>query len=108
MNDHYSDHFVGKLYMPREDKVQTFTGEEIKRGNKEAAAYNYGKDIKFSYSDLKIVPQSDHQAAVSYQITHQSDGKLVNALSLEVWKKEHDGEWRMIRWYEEKSAGKQV
>ncbi|WP_026570675.1 hypothetical protein [Sediminibacillus terrae] len=108
MNDNYSNHFTGKLYMPAIGEVRTFTGEEIKEGNKEAASYYKGKKITFIYSGLQIVPQSDKQAAVSYHITHKSDGKLVNALSLEVWEKEKDGEWRMIRWYEEKGIGRPI
>ncbi|SDL84909.1 hypothetical protein [Sediminibacillus halophilus] len=47
MNDNYSDHFIGRLYMPAEDKVLTFTGEEIKQGNQQAADYYHGKELKF-------------------------------------------------------------
>ncbi|QTM99084.1 hypothetical protein ERJ70_07085 [Sediminibacillus dalangtanensis] len=75
MNDNYSDHFIGRLYMPAKDKVVTFTGEKIKQGNKQAADYYQGKELKFVYSGLKIIPQSDKQAAVSYYITHQAEGK---------------------------------
>lgn len=102
MNDLYSDDFKGWLYIPSKDKVELYNAEQIKQGNKEAAKSYQGKEIKFIYSGLKIIPQSDVQAAVSYEIIHQYKEKIVRALSLEVWRKELDGNWRMIRWYEEK------
>ncbi|MFD2129790.1 DUF4440 domain-containing protein [Pseudogracilibacillus auburnensis] len=102
MNDLYSDDFKGWLYIPSKSKVELYNAEQIKQGNKEAAKSYQGKEIKFIYSGLKIIPQSDVQAAVSYEIIHQYKEKIVRALSLEVWRKELDGNWRMIRWYEEK------
>ncbi|MBO1005800.1 DUF4440 domain-containing protein [Pseudogracilibacillus auburnensis] len=102
MNDLYSDDFKGWLYIPSKNKVELYNAEQIKQGNKEAAKSYQGKEIKFIYSGLKIIPQSDVQAAVSYEIIHQYKEKIVRALSLEVWRKELDGNWRMIRWYEEK------
>ncbi|MGP4106780.1 hypothetical protein [Virgibacillus sp. L01] len=102
MNKYYSKEFQGYLYMPDKDQVKLFNAEQIKEGNKGAALHYKGKHIKFIYSALNIVPQSETQAAVSYEITHQNQEKTVRALSLEVWRKESDGEWRMLRWYEEK------
>ncbi|UOQ92663.1 hypothetical protein MUO14_19920 [Halobacillus shinanisalinarum] len=104
MNGYYSGEFQGYLYMPDKDQVEFFNAEQIKEGNKGAATHYKGKNIKFLYSGLHIIPQSETQAAVSYEITHQHKEKIVRALSLEVWRKESDGEWRMLRWYEEKSS----
>jgi ketosteroid isomerase-like protein len=102
MNEMYSEDFQGWFYMPREDKVQFFNSEQIKQGNQGASEYYKDKKIKFIYSGLKIIPQSEKQAAVSYEITHLNNKSIVRALSLEVWRKEADGKWRIIRWYEEK------
>lgn len=102
MNSYYSDDFQGWLYMPSKGQVEFFNAKEIKQGNQEAAAYYKGKKIKFIYSGLKIIPQSDDQAAVSYEIMHRHDKATVKAFSLEAWRKESDGKWRMVRWYEEK------
>lgn len=104
MNDCYSEKFQGWLYMPKEDEVQFFNVEQIRQGNKAAAAYYKGKSVKFNYSGLHIIPQSEKQAAVSYEITYQHNEKIVSAISMEVWRKEPDEKWRMIRWYEEKGS----
>ncbi|WP_079526253.1 DUF4440 domain-containing protein [Halobacillus hunanensis] len=104
MNEYYSKEFQGYLYMPDQDQVELFNFEQIKEGNESAAAHYKGKDIRFIYSGLTILPQSDTQAAVSYEITHKYKEKMVQALSLEVWRKESDGKWRMLRWYEEKGS----
>ncbi|MGE8205605.1 DUF4440 domain-containing protein [Heyndrickxia sp. NPDC080065] len=102
MNALYSDEFQGWLYMPISGELEFYNAEQIRKGNQEAAEYYKNKNIKFIYSGLMIVPQTENQAAVSYEITHQNGDKMVRALSLEVWKKESDGKWRIIRWYEEK------
>ncbi|KGP73387.1 hypothetical protein [Pontibacillus yanchengensis] len=73
INEYYSKDFQGYLYMPDEDQVELFNASQIKEGNQNAASHYEGKDIRFVYSGLTIIPQSDSQ-------------------------------WRMIRWYEEKSA----
>lgn len=54
-----------------------------------------------------IMPQANEQAAVSYEILFIEQDIQVKAVSLEVWKKEFDGVWRMIRWYEEKGPASQ-
>lgn len=106
MNDNYSDDFQGWLYMPWNEEVEFFNAEEIKQGNQEAAAYYKGKKLKFGYSSLKVIPQSNDQAAVSYEIKHQQDEEeIVRAISLEAWRKDLEGKWRMVRWYEEKGQG---
>ncbi|MGE6256689.1 DUF4440 domain-containing protein [Heyndrickxia sporothermodurans] len=102
MNALYSDEFQGWLYIPSTGKLELYDANQIREGNKEAAEYYKGKRIQFVYSGLTIIPQSEEQAAVSYEVTFQQDNKIVRGLSLEVWKKEIDGIWRMIRWYEEK------
>lgn len=102
MNALYSNEFQGWLFTPSTGKVERYNAEQIRDGNKGAAQYYLNKDIKFTNSGLTIVPQTENQAAVSYEITHINEKKIVRALSLEVWKKEWDGQWRMIRWYEEK------
>lgn len=101
MNTLYSDEFQGILYMPSTGKMEMYNAEQIKKGNEDAAHYYKGKNIKFIFSGLKILPQSEDQAAVSYEVTHLNDTKIIRAISLEVWKRV-DGKWRMIRWYEEK------
>jgi len=102
MNELYSDEFQGVLYMPKSGKIEEYDAHQIRDGNKMAASYYKDKNIKFTYSGIMIIPQADNQAAVSYSITHQNESNLVKALSLEVWKKESDGIWRLLRWYEEK------
>ncbi|ASK63898.1 hypothetical protein CFK37_17900 [Virgibacillus phasianinus] len=104
MNSFYSDDFQGLLYMPWVGELERYDVEGIKEGNRLAAEYYKDKDIQFIYTGLKIVPQSANEAAVSYEVIHQNKEQhiLVRALSLEVWRKEMDGNWRMIRWYEEK------
>ncbi|WP_172372701.1 DUF4440 domain-containing protein [Sporosarcina jiandibaonis] len=102
MNALYSKDFQGWLFMPSTGKVELYNAEQIREGNKGAAQYYRNKDIKFTHSGLTIVPQMENQVAVSYEITHENENKIVRALSLEVWKKESDGQLRMIRWYEEK------
>ncbi|WP_047984386.1 DUF4440 domain-containing protein [Ornithinibacillus californiensis] len=104
MNRLYSDDFQGWMYMPWVDELEHCNAESIREGNKHAAEYYKGKDIQFIFSGLKIVPQSENQAAVSYEVIHQNkeNAVLVRGLTLEVWRKEADGNWRIIRWYEEK------
>lgn len=104
MNSLYSDDFQGWLYMPRVDALEQYDAHGIKEGNRQAADYYKGKNIQFVYSGLSIIPQSHSEAAASFEITfHDKDNAvIVRALALEVWRKENDGEWRLIRWYEEK------
>src|SRR5690625_2427143 len=87
MNEYYAEDFQGWLYMPGDDNVHFFNASQIKQGNENAAAYYKGEDIKFNYAGLQIIQQSENQAAVSYKITHQHKDKIVQALSLEVWRK---------------------
>ncbi|MFF3924388.1 nuclear transport factor 2 family protein [Paenibacillus lactis] len=101
MNALYADDFQGMLYMPSSGKIETYNAKQIRKGNEDAANYYKGKSFKFIFSGLKIVSQSEDQAAVSYEVTHLSDNRIIRAISLEVWKK-INGSWKMIRWYEEK------
>lgn len=103
LNSLISEDFQGWLYMPWTGKVEHYDAEKIRDGNKHAANYYEGKDINFTYTGLSVVPQSEVQAAVSYEVLFQHEKQLVRALVLEVWRKE-DGEWRIIRWYEEKGG----
>ncbi|WP_042147803.1 hypothetical protein [Paucisalibacillus sp. EB02] len=104
MNSLYSDEFQGWLYMPWSDELEHYNDKDIREGNRLAAEYYKGKDIQFIFTGLKIVPQSDDQVAVSYEVIHlnKESVALVRGLTLEVWRKEEDGKWRIIRWYEEK------
>lgn len=102
MNTMYADDFQGMLYIPHMGEVEHYNAEQIRAGNKEAAEFYKGKNIKFIYSGLAIVPQTETQAAVSYEVIFKQEDKMMKGLSLEVWRKELDGKWRMIRWYEEK------
>lgn len=104
MNRMYSDDFQGWLYMPRVGELERYDAVRIREGNQQAAEYYNGRNIQFVYSGLTVMPQSCNEAAASFEITfHDKDnGAIVRALALEVWRKENDGEWRLIRWYEEK------
>lgn len=104
MNSLYSDDFQGWLYMPWVGELEHYDAESIKEGNRLAAEYYKGKDIQFIFTGIKIVPQSENEAAVSYEVVHQNKEQLtmVRALALEVWRKETDGNWRVFRWHEEK------
>lgn len=52
---------------------------------------------------IKVIPQSNDQVAASNEIKlQQDDEETVRAISLEAWRKESDGKWRMVRWYGEK------
>ncbi|GAK01117.1 hypothetical protein [Geomicrobium sp. JCM 19055] len=93
--------------MPKAGDVEQMNYEAITKGNSDAANFYKGKDIQFEYSALTIMPQASEQAAVSYEILFKEQDMQVKALSLEVWKKECDGVWRMIRWYEEKGPASQ-
>ncbi|EZH64868.1 hypothetical protein DH09_20360 [Bacillaceae bacterium JMAK1] len=104
LNTYYSKNFIGYLYMPKNDIVEQMNYEAITTGNCNAANFYKGKDIQFKYSGLTIIPQASEQVAVSYEILFKEQDIQVKALSLEVWKKEYDGIWRMIRWYEEKGS----
>lgn len=104
MNDYYSSDFTGWMYMPRDGKVVFFNGDEIKEGNQEAAKHYEGKKIRFNFTGLTIIPQDDNQAVVSYQVIHKHGNTMVRALSMEVWKKEADNKWRIIRLYQEKGG----
>lgn len=104
MNDYYSNDFTGWMYMPRNGEVVFLNGDEIKEGNQEAAKYYEGKKIRFTFTGLTIIPQDDNQAVVSYQVIHRNEGNMVRALSMEVWKKEADNRWRIIRLYQEKGT----
>ncbi|KOR89578.1 nuclear transport factor 2 family protein [Paenibacillus solani] len=101
LNSLYSDEFQGILYMPSTGKIEIYNAEQIRKGNEDAAHYYQGKNIKFIFSGLTIVTQAVDQAAVSYEVSHLNDSKIVRAISLEVWKRVN-GAWKMIRWYEEK------
>jgi len=102
MNALYSEDFQGTLYMPSTGKIEIYNAEQIREGNKEAAKYYQGKQIRFIFSGLTVLSQSEHEAAVSYEITHINEDRIVRAVSIEAWRKEKDGAWRMIRWHEEK------
>ncbi|MBM7601067.1 hypothetical protein JOC34_003488 [Virgibacillus halotolerans] len=104
MNSLYSNDFQGWLYMPWVGEVEQYNADSIKEGNRLASEYYKGKDIQFVFTGLKIVPQSTDQATVSYEVVHQDKEQqvMVRALALEVWRKESDGSWKIIRWYEEK------
>ncbi|WP_430787094.1 hypothetical protein VBD025_15545 [Virgibacillus flavescens] len=106
MNSLYSYDFQGWLYMPWVGELEQFNAESIKEGNRLAAEYYKGKDIHFVFTGIKIVPQSTNQAAVSYEVIHQNkeESVMVRALALEVWRKESDGDWKIIRWYEDKGV----
>lgn len=102
MNALYSEDFQGTLYMPSSGTIETYNAGQIREGNKEAAAYYKGQRFRFIFSGVTVIPQSENQAAVSYGITYINGAKVVRALSLETWRQEADGVWRMIRWHEEK------
>ncbi|MFC4559203.1 hypothetical protein ACFO3D_13470 [Virgibacillus kekensis] len=104
MNSFISEDFQGKMYMPWMGEVEHFDAKGIKEGNRQAADFYKGKNIEFDFTGLSVVPQSDTQAAGSYEVIHRNSetGAKVRALALEVWRKESDGEWRIVRWYEEK------
>lgn len=104
MNEMVSDAFEGWLYRPSVGKMERYDAAAIRSGNLAAAKFYDGKPIRFAMSGLEILPQGPDQAAVSYQVIHTSGDKMLRALSLEVWRKEADGQWRIIRWYEEKGA----
>jgi hypothetical protein len=104
LNNMISEDFQGWLYMPWSDKVEHYNAEKIREGNKNAASFYNGKDIKFTYTGLSVLPQTEEQAAVSYEVIYQHESQVIRALVLEVWRKEKDGEWRVIRWYEEKGS----
>ncbi|MUK87898.1 hypothetical protein GMD78_05730 [Ornithinibacillus sp. L9] len=104
VNSFISDDFQGMLYMPWNGEVKQFNSESIREGNRLASQYYKGKDIQFVFTGLNIIPQSTNQATVSYEVVHQNkeDFVMVRSLVLEVWRKESDGKWKVIRWYEEK------
>jgi len=103
MNNLYSDDFQGWLYMPWVGELEQYNAETIREGNRLASEYYKGKEIQFVYTGLKIVPQSENQATVSYEVVHLNKEKMVmvRGLALEVWRKQIEG-WKIIRWYEEK------
>lgn len=103
MNSLYSDDFQGWLYMPWVGELEQYNAETIREGNRLASEYYKGKEIQFVYTGLKIVPQSENQATVSYEVVHLNKEKMVmvRGLALEVWRKQIEG-WKIIRWYEEK------
>lgn len=101
MNSLYSQDFEGRLFQPRNDQVETYDVDRIREGNREAAAHFTGQAIDFVFSGLSVLPQRDDQAAVSYQVSFSAGPRIVRALNLEVWRREANHQWRMIRWYQE-------
>lgn len=88
--------------MPRVGEVESFKVDDIREGNKGAAEHFHGKKMQFVFSGLQIVPQHENQAAVSYEIPYRDEERMVRALNIEVWRKEPDEKWRIIRWHQEK------
>lgn len=104
MNRMISDDFQGWLYRPGDEGLQSFDANGIRSGNSQAARYYEGKSVRFRVSGITVLPQGLDQATASYQITYQQGDAMIRALVLEVWRKESDGEWRVVRWHEEKGA----
>ncbi|GAK14620.1 DUF4440 domain-containing protein [Geomicrobium sp. JCM 19039] len=102
LNNYYSEAFTGYLFMPTTGKVETYDCNTIKDGNKQGAQFYNGQHISFTYTNLEVIVQTPEQAAVSYRVHFQGADHEVFGLSIEVWKKEEDHVWRMVRWYEEK------
>lgn len=102
INRMISDQFVGWLFRPGAGDLQRLDANGIREGNWQAARYYEGKAIRFQVSGITVLPQAPDQAAVSYQIMFQQGDSSVRALVLEVWRREADGEWRVVRWHEEK------
>lgn len=101
MNSLYSEDFQGRLFQPRNGRVENYDFDRIQEGNREAAGHYTGQTIDFIFSGLSILPQGDDQAAVSYQVSFSAGPRIFRALNLEVWRLEADKQWRMIRWYQE-------
>lgn len=104
MNSMISEQFEGWLFRPSVGHMERYDAAALRAGNEKAADYYKGKPVRFRLSGLQILPQGDDQAAASYEVIHQHGETLVRALALEVWRREADGEWRLIRWFEEKGA----
>lgn len=104
INRMISDQFEGWLFRPGFGDLQRLDANGMREGNWQAAKYYEGKAVRFRVSGLTVLPQASDQAAVSYQITFQQGDASVRALVLEVWRRESDGQWRMVRWFEEKGS----
>ena len=94
-------------YAPHRDPEpwQAKSGMEWLAGTEQAARALRGRGCRWSLHDLVVLPRNGSECVASYRIVHEwgdNETPSAQALFLETWHEDQDGQWRLARHTAEK------
>lgn len=105
-----SQSFESQYGVPRvgPDLFRLKREQEVAETREMAAHYQAMGGAPWAMVGLKVLPRTPGEAIVSYEIRQLGPILFNRAISLEVWRREADGEWRVVRQVMEQMGGTQT